>query len=248
MPRFAANLTLLFNEFPFAERFVRAKDANFDGVEILSPYDEPVPEIVDALSIQGLQMVLINSPPPNYTGGQQGFAAVPEAQARFRSDMRRVMRYAKALKVQHVHVMAGKASGAAAHACFIENLKWVTAENPSQSFTIEPLNPDDQPGYFLNDYGQAIDILAQVDAPNLGFQFDTYHAAKIHSDVMAEWDRARAHVRHVQIGAAPDRSEPAGAAFVDFFDRLDADGYDGWVSAEYHPKTTTLAGLGWLPR
>lgn len=248
MPRFCANLTLLFVEFPFRERFARAKEAGFDGVEVLFPYDEPVPEIVDALSVNDLEMVLINSPPPNYTGGIQGFAAVPDAAARFRTDMRRVMRYAQALKVQHVHLMAGRAEGPEAQACFVDNLRWAAAENPRQQFTIEPLNSDDQPGYFLNDYHLASEILDAVGAPNLGFQFDTYHAAKIHADVTAMWDLVGDRVTHVQIGKAPDRSEPAGAAFKAFFERLDADGYDGWVSAEYHPRSTTLAGLGWLPK
>lgn len=250
MPKFAANLTLLFNELPFLDRFSAAKDAGFDAVEVLFPYDQAVPDMVDALSRHSLEMVLINCPPPNYTGGARGFAAVPDQQARFRSDFRRVMRYARALKVQHVHIMAGDAEGADARACLIDNLRWAAAENPKQSLTIEPLNSDDKPGYFLNDFDLAHQIILDVNAANLGFQFDTYHAAKIYGDIVPVWERVRAQVTHVQIGQAPDRSEPAKGVidFPAFFARLDADGYEGWVSAEYHPKTTTLAGLGWLPK
>lgn len=250
MPRFCANLTLLFADVPMVERFALAKAAGFAAVEILFPYDEAVPELVDQMSFNGLQMVLINCPPPNYTGGPRGFAAVPGAQARFQQDFRRVLRYAKALNVQHVHIMSGVAAGQAARDTLIANLRWAADFAPKQSLTLEPLNPDDMPGYYLNDFHLAHDIIAAVDRPNLGLQFDTYHAQRIHGDVQGVWDAVKDQVVHVQVGQAPDRSEPIGGPvdFPAFYDRIAADGYDGWISAEYHPKAMTLDGLGWLAK
>lgn len=248
MPRFCANLTWLFPELDFMERFGAAKDAGFDGVEVLSPYDVPVQEMVNQLGKHGLEMVLINCPPPNYTGGAQGFAAVPGSEARFRQDFRRTIRYAKALQTRIVHVMAGVATGPEARVLFIENLRWAAAEAPDQMLTIEPLNPKDMPGYFLNDYGQACEILREIDAPNLRLQFDAYHVGQIHGDVPGQWAQCRDLVAHVQVAQLPHRTEPDEGIinYPVFFDRLDDEGYDGWVSGEYAPKGTTLGGLGWI--
>lgn len=248
MPKFAANLTLLFQEFPFMERFARAKAAGFEGVEVLWPYDCPTQEMRDKLVMAGLTFVLMNVPPPNYTGAPQGFAAIPGGEDRFRRDLKRAMRYADVLKPARVHVMAGVAEGARARAAFEANLAWACAEYPRHNFTIEPLNTADNPGYFLDSYDLAADVLDAVNASNLGLQFDTYHAHVLTGDALGTWARFGARVTHVQIGNPPGRSEP-GPGPIDFaalFRRLDADGYSGWVSAEYTPATTTLAGLGWL--
>lgn len=248
MPRFCANLTMLFPELGFMDRFGAAKDAGFDAVEVLSPYDVPVQDVVNQLARFELQMVLINCPPPNYTGGVPGFAAVAGSEARFRQDFKRTIRYARAMKTQCVHVMAGEAEGPGARSLFIDNLRWAAAEAPKQMLTIEPLNPTDRPGYFLNDYHVACDILRDVDAPNLRLQFDTYHVARIHGDVMPVWDAARDLVGHIQVGQTPHRTEPDKGEIDHpaFFQVLDRDGYTGWVSAEYHPAGTTLGGLGWM--
>ncbi|WP_406646327.1 TIM barrel protein [Aliisedimentitalea scapharcae] len=249
MPRFAANISLLFAELPYLDRFSAAADAGFDAVEILFPYEIAAKDTLRALLANGLELVLINAPPPNYTGGAPGFAAVPGGEARFQSDMRRVMRYADMLNPGLIHIMAGYQSGAAAQQVFEKNLRWVTETYPRQQFTIEPLNEHDQPGYFLNDYALAADVLDAVDRPNVGLQYDAYHAEVIHGDAAGIWDRFAPVVRHVQIGAAPDRSEP-GRGPVDFltlFAAIDASGYSGWVSAEYTPSTrTTQESLGWM--
>ena len=250
MPRFCANLTWLFAELPFMERFAAAKEAGFDAVEVLFPYDVPVQEVVDKLVRHGLTMVLINGPPPNYTGGAPGYAAVPGSEARFRQDFRRVLRYARALKVEVIHLMAGYADGPEARAVLVENLRWAAAEAPTQTLTIEPLNQGDQPGYALSDFHVAAEIVAEVAAPTVGLQFDTYHAGVIHGDAMAVWEAVRESVRHVQIGQTPGRTAPLGGPidFPAFFDRLDAEGYAGWVSAEYDAQGDTAATLGWLPQ
>ncbi|WP_163847658.1 hydroxypyruvate isomerase family protein [Pseudooceanicola aestuarii] len=248
MPRFAANLSFLFTELPLPRRIDAAAEAGFEAVEILFPYDHPAQELRQALATSGLPLALINAPPPSYSGTTRGFAAIPGGTERFRHDFRRALRYAEALKAQHLHIMSGSAEGPEARAVMIDNLRWATAHAPGQNLTIEPINATDMPGYFLNDFDLAAEILDAVAAPNLGLQFDAYHAHRITGDVPGTWDRHGARVRHVQIAAAPERNEPTGGAvdFPAFFAQLDAAGYGGWVSAEYHPSDTTLAGLGWL--
>jgi len=241
-----ANLTLLFNELPVMQRFGAAKEAGFDFVEILFPYDVPVQDVVRELTIHDLKMVLINCPPPNYTGGAPGWAAVPGS--RFQSDFKRALRYAQALKATHLHIMAGEAEGADARACFVENLRWAADQAPDQSLTIEPLNPDDKPGYFLNDFGLAMEIVAAVDRPNVRIQYDTYHAQKIHGDAAKVWDDVKTHSVHVQVGQTPKRGEPDKGQ-IDFpalFATMKSDGYAGWISGEYIPAKRTEDGLGWL--
>lgn len=247
MPRFAANLTWMFTEVPFLERFGAARAAGFEGVEVLFPYDAPAPEIVDLLSRNDLQMVLINGPPPNYTDRPKGFAAIPEGQHLFQKDFHRALRVAKSLKAQHLHLMAGVARGPRARAIMIENLIWAASEAPEQSLTIEPINPVDMPGYFLDDFDLALDILAEVAAPNVALQFDAYHAHRLTGDVMATWATCRDRVAHVQIAGFPGRHEPVGGEidFPAFFAALD-EGYTGWVSGEYAPAGQTVDGLNWL--
>jgi hydroxypyruvate isomerase len=243
MPRFCANLTRLFTELPFLDRFGAAKAAGFEAVEVLFPYDDPVPDILDRLDRTGLPLALINCPPPNYTGGPRGFAAVPGAEDRFRTDFRRAARYAATLGAHHLHVMAGAADGPEARATLIANLRWAASAAPKLSLTIEPINRHDMPGYYLADYGLALDVLREVGAPNLHLQFDSYHAQRITGDVMGTWDLVRPHVVHVQVAGYGTRHEPDDPAFLA---GLDADGYGGWVSGEYIPKGRTEDGLGWM--
>ncbi|WP_103172720.1 hydroxypyruvate isomerase family protein [Paracoccus sp. SY] len=250
MPRFAANLTMLFTELPMLERFAAAADAGFQGVEILFPYDIPARDLSRAAIAAGLEFVLMNTPPPNWAGGPRGFAAEPGREDRFRSDFDRALRFAEALRARHVHIMAGYAEGPDARATFTRNLAWAADRAPHVSLMIEPLNPMDQPGYFLADFDLAAEIIAQVGAPNLGLQFDSYHAQLITGDAMEVWRRHAGIVRHVQIAGVPGRHEPTGGMidYPGFFAALDQSGYKGWVSAEYNPRALTAQGLGWLPR
>ncbi len=246
MPKFCANLTMMFGEVPLLQRFDAAKQAGFDAVEVLFPYDDPVPDMLDMLGRNELTLALINCPPPNYTGGDRGFAAVDGS--RFRQDFKRSLRYAKALGAQHLHIMAGIAQGPRAREVFVENLRWAAAQAPDQSLTIEPINTHDMPGYFLDDFDLACAVIREVGAPNLRLQFDAYHAQKITRDVMGTWAKCRDLVVHVQVAQTPDRSEPdqGQIEYPAFFARLDADGYKGWVSGEYNPAGDTRAGLGWI--
>ncbi|GHF54323.1 hydroxypyruvate isomerase family protein [Seohaeicola zhoushanensis] len=251
MLKFAANLSLLFTELPYLDRFDAAAAAGFTGAEILFPYDIAAVETRRALQQNGLDFVLMNAPPPNYTGGAPGYAAVPGGEDRFRHDMRRVLRYAEVLGPGLIHVMAGYTREAAAFDTFVANLRWLAETAPAQRFTIEPLNPGDQPGYFLDGYPLAARVLDAVDRANVGLQYDCYHAQVIHGDALAVWREFGARAVHVQIGDAPGRTEP-GRGTVDFaglFAALEGAGYDGWVSAEYRPTTKrTEASLNWLPR
>jgi hydroxypyruvate isomerase len=250
MPKFCANLTWLFTELDFLDRFEAAKEAGFDAVEVLFPYDVNAQDIVAALGRYELQMALINCPPPNYTGGPQGFAAVPGLEDRFKKDFGRALRYAQTLGAKHLHIMSGVAEGPAAKETFINNLRWAAAEAPAQSLTIEPINNETMPGYFLNDFELGREIVTTIDAPNLRLQFDTFHAAKITGDVLGTWDAMRDITAHVQVAQMPDRAEPDQGEidYPAFFSLLDAQGYAGWVSGEYKPRRTTEEGLGWLAR
>jgi hydroxypyruvate isomerase len=249
MPRFAANISLLFTELPYLDRFAAAAEAGFTAVEILFPYDLAAKETRRALLANGLELVLINAPPPNYTGGTPGYGAVPGGEAQFEYDINRVLRYADELRPGLIHLMAGYCKGSEAQVTFVRNLQWAADRAPEQGFTIEPLNPGDQPGYFLDDYDLAAQILAEVDRPNVGLQYDSYHAQVIHGDAAEIWDRFGAQAVHVQLGSAPVRSEPA-AGPIDFpalFKAIDESGYNGWVSAEYNPTTArTQDSLHWM--
>jgi len=248
MARFAANLTYLFTELPMQQRFAAARRAGFDGVEILFPYDLPCGDLVAAADAAGLEFVLLNTPPPNWAGGPRGFAARPGNEARFRADFDRALRLADTLKVRHVHVMAGRAQGAAARATLVRNLKWAAARAPHLSLTIEPINASDNPGYYLNSFHLAAEILAEVDAPNLGLQFDAYQAQMIHGQVLTLWERFAPITRHVQVAGCPGRHEPSAGVidFSSFYRALEASNYDGWIGAEYTPLSSTESGVDWL--
>ncbi len=245
----AANLSLLWQELPYLDRFSAAADAGFAAVEVLFPYDLAVKETRRACVANGLDLILINAPPPNYAGGPRGFAAVHDLVERFRYDIARVFRYAEALEAKFVHVMAGDAAGDIARQTFVENLIWAADAAPlGVTLTIEPLNPVAMPGYFLNDYALAKDVLKAVARPNVGLQYDSYHAQMIHGDAVAVFDSYRDLIVHVQVGDTPDRGAP-GTGAVDFaklFAQMKTGGYHGWVSGEYNPGPRTEDSLNWI--
>lgn len=248
MARLCANLSWLFTELPLIERFAAARAAGFDAVEVLFPYDSPTQEMRDQLVWNDLDFVLINCPPPNATGGPQGFAAIPGLSDRFRRDFDRTLRFAAVLKPRYIHIMAGAAEGAEAEATFVANLAWAAARAPKQGLTIEPINRGDMPGYFLADFDLAARVLDAVGAPTLGLQFDAYHAQAITGDALGAWDRFGHLASHIQIAGHPDRHEPLGddIDWPAFFAALERDGYGGHVSAEYRPRGATADGLGWM--
>lgn len=246
MPRFAANLTLLFTEVPPLHRAELAAQAGFDGLEVLFPYDHPAEEW--ARSLAGLPVALINTPPGNWSEGDRGFAAVPGAQDRFREGFLRAAETAATLSATRIHVMAGVARGPEAEQTFRENLAWACAQAPGQKLTVEPINPDDMPGYFLNDFDQAARIIEDVGLPQIGLQFDIWHAAKIHGNATRVWHQHKDSVAHIQIAGFPGRHEPGGGGFdlTGLCAELDEDGKDIWIGAEYRPARATVHGLTWL--
>ncbi|MBK4215777.1 TIM barrel protein [Paracoccus caeni] len=250
MPRFAANLTTMFTELPLLDRFSAAADAGFQGIEILYPYDIAARELHLAAAAAGLQMVLLNCPPPNWSGGPRGFAAQPGMETRFRTDFDRALRFAQALRARHIHVMTGKTDSPDAQRVLVENLRWACERAPHASLTIKPGSRSGPRGFPVTDYDMAADIVEQVGMLNLGLQLDTYLAQQIEGDALQTWRRHATLIRHVQIASYPDRDEPQPGKmnFPAFYDELDEWGYKGWISAFYDPARRTDAGLGWLPR
>ena len=221
-----------------------ARRTGFDGVEVLFPYDHPVAEWERALA--GLPLVLINTPPGDWLSGDRGFAARPGDETVFRDSFLRAADYATRLSVPTVHVMAGVAKGAVAQTTYMENLAWAADQAPELRLTLEPLNPEDMPGYFLNDYDQAARIVDDLANPRIGLQFDLWHAARLHGDAAQVWRDHHHRVNHVQIAGFPARNEPGGGGFslpelCDAVDQLDA----VWIGAEYRPAKGTSLGLFW---
>ena len=246
MPRFAANLTYLFTEVPMLDRPDWAARCGFDGVEVLFPYDQPMADWERALA--GLPVALINTPPGDWLSGDRGFAAVPGMELKFRDSFLRAAEYATRLGAARVHVMAGVAKGPQAEQCYVENLSWALAEAPGLSLSLEPLNPDDMPGYFLNDYDQAARIVDDLANARVGLQFDIWHAARLHGDAGTVWTDHSRRINHIQISGFPGRNEPGGGGFSlpDLCDAVDAQCPDVWVAGEYRPSKGTAQGLGWL--
>lgn len=248
MPRFAANLSLLFAEHPLQDRFTAARRAGFERVELLFPYEMDVCDLKTALDANRLELALINTPAGDWNAGERGFAAVPGKESVFRDGFERALTYATSLQVPHIHIMSGVSDAPGAEDVLFKNLSWASARAPDQSLTIEPINPFDMPGYVLNDFDQAARLLDQVNAPNLHLQFDAYHAHRITGDVLGAWEKHGARAKHVQIAGFPGRHEPIGDEidYVAFFSQLENSDYMGVVSAEYFPKAGTEDGLGWM--
>jgi len=256
VPRFAANLTMLFNEVPFTERFAAAAAAGFGGVECLFPYAHPADELAGLLAAHGLQQALFNLPPGDWDAGERGLAALPGREDEFRASVATALAYARALRCPTLHVMAGLvpegADRVAMHATYVANLRHAADAVADDGITlvIEPLNDRDVPGYFLPRIDAAAAIVAEVDRPNVGLQFDCYHVQIMDGDLATRLRRHAGLIRHVQIAGVPERHEPdtGEVAYPYLFGLLDELGYAGWVGCEYRPRTTTVAGLGWLPR
>lgn len=253
MPKFAANLTMLFNEVPFLERFALAREAGFDGVEFLFPYAYDADQLAERLRRHQLQLVLFNLPCGDWNAGDRGMACDPRRLDEFRSGVDTALEYALELEVRQLHCMAGKLpAGLAperARATYIDNLRYAAAKLAPHGINllIEPINHYDMPGYLLNTSQQAADIIAEAGCPNLFLQYDIYHMQRMEGE-LANTIRARLPlIRHLQIADTPGRHEP-GTGEINYrflFRLIDELGYDGWLGCEYLPAGDTLAGLGW---
>ncbi|HEY2927355.1 hydroxypyruvate isomerase [Piscinibacter sp.] len=256
MPQFAANLTMLFTEVPFLDRFERAAEAGFEGVEFLFPYDWPAAEIKSRLREHRLTLVLHNLPAGDWDAGERGIACMPDRVEEFRDGVARAIEYASALGVPQLNCLAGKvplgATDAMLRATFVGNLRYAAAalKKAGLKLLIEPINTFDIPGFYLSRSAQALAIIDEVGADNLFLQFDLYHAQRMEGELAATLQKHLARIAHVQIADNPGRHEPgSGEINHDFlFAHLDRIGYRGWVGCEYKPATTTEAGLAWLER
>jgi hydroxypyruvate isomerase len=254
MPRFAANLSLMFNEVPFPERFARAAAAGFKAVEFMFPYDHAPSEVASWLKHAGLENVLFNMPPGDWAAGDRGLAAVPGREAEFRAGLAKALDYAEALGTPRLHAMAGPVptgvDPAAWQRTYVDNLRHAAQALARRGLTlvIEPINHRDVPGYFLNTHAQAVAVLDSVGEANLMIQMDFYHAQITEGDLAVTLKRNLARIGHVQIAGVPDRDEPdqGEVNYPYLFKLLDTLGYAGWIGCEYRPRAGTEAGLGWL--
>lgn len=254
MPRFAANLSMMFNELPFLDRFAAARAAGFEAVEFLFPYEHPAAELAKRLQDHGLTQVLFNAPPGDWAAGERGTACLPGRQQEFRDGIRRALDYAGALGCARLHVMAGivppgVAQGTLA-SLYAINLAWAAELAIAQGVkcVIEPINQRDMPGYALTGTANAVQVIEAVGPDRLGLQFDLYHTQITEGDLVPRMQALLPCIAHMQVADTPGRHEP-GTGEVNWpfvFDAIDAAGYRGWIGCEYRPKGETLAGLGWL--
>jgi hydroxypyruvate isomerase len=258
MPRFAANLSMMYNEHAFLDRFAAAAADGFKGVEFLFPYAFEPQVLAARLQGAGLQQVLFNAPPGDFEGGERGIAALPGREAEFRDGFERALQYAEVLQCPCIHVMAALVPDAGAVArmreTYLSNLAWAAAlaGAAGRRVLIEPINGRDMPGYFLSRQADAHAVIADVGSPHLQVQMDLYHCQIVEGDLEARMRQylPTGRVGHFQIAGVPARHEPdvGEVNFPHLFGVMDAMGYTGWVGCEYRPAAGTSAGLGWLRR
>ena len=252
MPRFAANLSMMFNEVPFLDRFEAAAGAGFTAVEYLFPYDYPAKDIGERLRKNGLAQALFNLPPGDWAAGEKGFAALPGRFEDLQQSLHQALPYVQATGVRRVHLMAGIAerNDPAAVTAFRKSVKWAAEFLAPHGLdvVIEPINPRNVPGYFLNDFGLARDVIFDLKIPNLKLQFDIYHCQIIHGDVTMRLREMMPFIGLIQIASIPSRNEPDGEElnYPFLFGELDRLGYGGFVGCEYIPRGKTTDGLGWF--
>lgn len=254
MPRFAANLSMMFTEHAFLDRFDAAAQAGFTAVEFLFPYEYDADAIAVRLQRNGLTQALFNLPPGNWEAGEKGFAALPDRFDDLRRSLDIALPYALATGVKRVHLMAGLASrdDAAAVAAYRRAVT-VAAEFFAAhgiAVMLEPINKRDVPGYFLNDFAFTRDLVQQLAIPNLKMQFDIYHCQILHGDVTMRLREFLPVIGHIQIASVPSRNEPDGEElnYPFLFDELDRLGFDGFTGCEYRPRGKTTDGLGWFKK
>jgi hydroxypyruvate isomerase len=259
MPRFSANLSFLFHEVPFLQRFAEAAHAGFRAVEFAFAYEYRLQEIVAEQRAHRVDVVLINAPPGDWQAGDRGLASLPGREHEFTASIAQALQYARALECTNVHVMAGVLPEGAddderarRRRTYVRNLKQAASEAAAQGVTvlIEPINPRDVPGYLLQTQADAHAIRQEVGASNLKVQMDFYHAQIVEGDLTEKFRHYLPHIGHVQIAGVPGRHEPdvGEVNYAWLFKVLDESKYEGYVGCEYRPANGTAAGLGWLYR
>lgn len=254
MPKFAANLTMLYGEHGFLDRFAAAAKDGFKGVEYLFPYAFEKDALVDGLKANGLTQVLHNLPAGDWDSGERGIAILPDRKGEFQDGVGRAIEYATALGCPQLNCLAGirpdGVSAEAAHATFVENLKFAAGElqKAGIKLLIEAINTRDIPGFFLTTTAQARKVIDDVGSPNLYVQYDIYHMQIMEGDLAPTIEANLPKIAHMQLADNPGRHEP-GTGEINYgflFGFIDGLGYDGWIGCEYKPKAGTSEGLGWL--
>lgn len=252
MPRFAANLTMMFNEWGFLDRFAAAADAGFTAVEFLFPYDHPPEAIAKQLSLHKLKQALFNLPPGDWAAGERGLAALPDRFEALQKAAEKAVAYAQATGARRLHLMSGLADRNDKNAvlAYKKSIGWTAARLAQEEIDllIEPINSRNMPGYFLNDFDYAVQLIKELALPNLKLQFDIYHRQIIHGDVTMALRQMMPIIGHIQTASVPDRHEPESGELNDgfLFNELDRLGYQGFIGCEYHPAGKTTDGLGWF--
>lgn len=253
MPKFAANLSMLFTELDFLDRFAAAAKAGFTAVEFLFPYAWPAEEIRARLEANGLTQALFNVYAGDWDAGERGLAALPGREGEFRASVTQALEYAEALGCPKLHLMSGRGvdvNDPEIRARYVENVRWAAAQaaDAGRLLVLESLNPYDMPGYYLPSVARTVEVLDEIDRDNVRLQFDLYHAQLTDGDVTHLIDRVADRIGHVQLASVPERHEPNDGElnYPYVLAALDRAGYDGWVGCEYNPAGGTLEGLGWL--
>jgi hydroxypyruvate isomerase len=252
MPNFAANLSMLFTELPFLDRFDAAAQAGFRHVECQFPYDFTAAEITARLQYLDLNLVLFNLPPGNWADGERGLAALSTQQTAFRQSIELAIAYAQACRTSRLHALAGIANPLDHESLetYRDNLNYAAHRLTTEGMTllIEPINRHDMPGYFLSDFDFAADLIQTIGRSNLQLQFDVYHRQMICGDIIKGLRKFMPIIGHIQIAGVPGRHEPVACEldFPTIFAEIDALGYGGYVGCEYRPRAGTVDGLDWL--
>lgn len=253
MPNFAANLSMMYTEVEFSERFAAAARDGFKGIEFLFPYEWPAADVAEWREAAGVAQALFNAPPGNWDGNERGLASLPGRESEFRDTIGIALDYAAALDCPRIHVMAGLrpegATDATLYDTYEKNLAFAAGEaaKAGRNIIIEPINTRDVPGYFLNRQADAHRVIDAVGAPNLRVQMDLYHVQIVEGDVAMKIRQYIDKVDHFQIAGVPERHEPdiGEVNHPYLFDLIDELGFEGWIGCEYRPKGDTSAGLGW---
>lgn len=254
MPQFAANLSMLYPELDFLDRFEAAAKDGFKGVEFMFPYDFAAADIKRRLVDNGLELALFNAAPGNTQANERGLASLPGREAEFKAGIAQALEYAAVLGNRRLHVMAGlfpEGGDRARHReVYVKNIAYAAAQAKPLGITvvIEPINTRDIPGFFINRQDEAHAVCRETGADNAKVQMDFYHCQIVEGDITRTYEKFQPGIGHTQIAGVPDRHEPdiGEVNFPHIFELLDRTGYDGWVGCEYRPRAGTSAGLGWL--
>lgn len=256
MPKFAANLTMLFNEAPFLDRFALARQEGFDAVEFLFPYSFPAERIKELLAEHRLKLVLHNLPAGDWDAGERGIACHPDRVDEFRAGVARAIGYAKVLGVEQLNCLVGKAPAGiedtVLRKTLVENLRYAATQlkGLNLKLLVEPINVFDIPGFYLNRSAQSIDVLDEVGVDNAYLQYDIYHMQRMEGELASTLQRLLPRIAHIQLADNPGRNEP-GTGEINYrflFEHLDRLGYEGWIGCEYKPAALTQSGLTWRER